>query len=164
MGNLNENPNLFKRGGVIGRMGYLKNMVILFAVVAGIFLFVGNYISNTGTTGTGMSVLAMFCLLGVTYLSYINSFKRLRDLRGTTHQEIPFQVALAVLMTIPYVSLIPVAVLLFAEGAVTGNSTVFANLEAKYRGDYKRRDEQMENVVKLDDHRRRDDGDIRKSA
>jgi len=82
-GTLEIRNNLFARTGVIGRMAFLRNISTIFTT----FIF----FTNTFATALSMS-----------YLVFINSFKRLRDIRGTTEGEIPYQAALAILMLILY--------------------------------------------------------------
>ncbi|WPU67079.1 hypothetical protein [Peredibacter starrii] len=130
MNNLNINKNLFRRGGILGRMDYFKNMMILFAATMVIYIVSFREVITNEALEAAFFVTMLVLLIGISYLSLINSFKRLRDLRGKTHNEIPFQIGLAVLMAIPYLSIIPLGILLFAEGAVTGHGSIFGRLES----------------------------------
>lgn len=134
-------PSVYKRGGVIGRKDYLKNMAIIFALALLAVVAFGGVIT-TPNSASFLGLLAFVCFAGLAYLGYINAFKRLRDIRGTTENQLPYQLLLVVLFSIPYVSIIPLAILLLLEGAVTGNNQRFARsypaprdnvIEAKYR-------------------------------
>ena len=135
MNNLSINSNLLQRGGIVGRMDYFKNMMILFAATMVIYAITFREAIKSETLEIAFLGGMLVLLFAITYLGLINSYKRLRDLRGTTHNELPFQVGLTILMAIPYLSIIPLGILLFAEGAVTGHGSVFGRLEKSLSND-----------------------------
>lgn len=130
--NLEVNTNLFRRGGVVGRKEYFKIMFIIFAVTILTFVIMANSFFKSEVMEVGFMGITLIILLGLSYFGLINSFKRLRDIRGTTYNEMPYQVGLAILLSVPYISLIPLAILIFAEGAVTGRGTAFARVERAF--------------------------------
>ncbi|WP_408096062.1 hypothetical protein ACJVC5_13550 [Peredibacter sp. HCB2-198] len=147
---LQINNHLFRRGGVIGRLNYLKNMMIIFLLSFAILLALSYIPTENDFVFSALLGLSLVLSIGIYCVGLINSFKRLRDLRGTTYNETPYQVITAVLLTIPYVSIIPLGILLFAEGAVTGHGSVFGRLEKVMSNDRLEESDEEKEAKKID--------------
>ena len=130
MNDLVKNSSFFCTGGVVGRLGYLLNGVkmsllttLAFApVIAG-----GEY----GFKGVLLGSLVSFAaLVPVIFFGFHCVLKRLRDIRGTSENEIPAVVTTFIFLVIPYIGLVPFLCLFLVEGAVTGNGNILSRLEA----------------------------------
>lgn len=119
--NLKVKNSLLELDGVIGRSHYFINSAILIAT------FIMSFIP-TAITRAGL-IITVPCCIGLFILGMANQFKRLRDVRGTTENQILFQVILTVFLVIPYINAIPNIFLLFMEGAVTGSGKGLGELE-----------------------------------
>jgi uncharacterized membrane protein YhaH (DUF805 family) len=111
---------LFKSGGVIGRLDYFLNLLKLsgFTLLACVPIVIGAvmYGESGKTIGT---VVAAIGGLPVFVAYYFTMFKRLRDIRGTTDKQVAYQTTLVISMLIPVISLIPTLALFFMPGKIT---------------------------------------------
>jgi uncharacterized membrane protein YhaH (DUF805 family) len=124
--------NLFSRGGVIRRMAYFRNITIVLASYIFIVLATNLALFSSETVAE-IILVASLAAPPMIYLVLINSFKRLRDLRGTTSKECGYQTALGIWLMLPYISVIPFCFLVFAEGSTTGQGRLFRNLEKSFK-------------------------------
>ena len=117
---LSVSTELFKSGGVIGRLDYFLNLIKLtgFTILACLPILVGTvmYGESGKTIGT---VVAAIGGLPIFVAYYYTMFKRLRDIRGTTDKQVAYQTTLVISMMIPVISLIPSLVLFFMPGKMT---------------------------------------------
>lgn len=127
-GSLELRNNLFLRGGLIGRMTYFRNMAIILLSYILIVLATTLALFNSETVAEIIFV-ASLAAAPMIYLVLINSFKRLRDIRGTTLNEFSLQSALGVWLLLPYLSIVPLCLLVFTEGSNTGHGHFFRDLE-----------------------------------
>ena len=114
---MNEKNGLFQVDGVVGRLIYLRNILIIIGLSMVVTYLLGGYEAPDPAERMGVPGIIAFAIL--TYLLLINSFKRLKDIRGTSKNQLLYNLALAVILFIPYVSLFALLGLLFAKGAVT---------------------------------------------
>jgi uncharacterized membrane protein YhaH (DUF805 family) len=119
---LREKNGLFQIDGVIGRLIYLRNVLIIIGLSMVITYLLGGY--ETPDPAERMGIPGVIAFTFLTYLLLINSFKRLKDIRGTSKNQLLYNIALAVMFFIPYVSLFALLGLLFAKGSVTGKKGV----------------------------------------
>jgi hypothetical protein len=124
--------NLFLRGGVIGRMAYFRNVALILATYISIVLSTTLALFNSETVAEIILVAALTAAPMI-YLVLINSFKRLRDIRGTTNNECRYQTALGACLMVPYLSILPLFFLVFTEGSITGNGSFFRNFEKSFK-------------------------------
>lgn len=108
---------LFETKGVIGRGAYLRNILIIFAVSVFVTYLLGGY--GTPDPASTMGLTGTIFFVFMTYLLLINSFRRMRDIRGTTDKQMLYQLGLIVLLFLPVVSILTLGYLLFAKGTVT---------------------------------------------
>lgn len=127
-GSLEVRQNLFLRGGVIGRMTYFRNIAMILASYILIVLATTLSLFNSETVAE-IILVASLAAAPMIYLVFINSFKRLRDIRGTVSKEIPYQTVLGIWLMIPYLSIIPLCLLVFTEGAITGHGHLYRDFE-----------------------------------
>jgi hypothetical protein len=129
MSELQNNPDLFAKDGVIGRMDYFINgfKVLGLGLLACIPFALGSLINPVTAVLGGLCTAA--CFIPVVYFAFLNHFKRLRDIRGKTQDETNYQIILCVVMIVPYVGVIASLALLFAEGVVTGNGKGLGHVE-----------------------------------
>ena len=127
-GSLELGHNLFLRGGVIGRMTYFRNVAVILASYILIVVVTTLALFNSETVAE-IILVASLAAAPMIYLMLINSFKRLRDIRGTTNKELPYQTVLGLWLMVPYISIIPLCLLVFTEGAITGHGHFFRDLE-----------------------------------
>jgi uncharacterized membrane protein YhaH (DUF805 family) len=115
---LRINKQTFSRDGVLGRWDYLvcnlKIYGIFVGMIIGVLIPVIHYV-----------VVPVFALLSICALpfAFINMYKRLRDIRGTTDDQLAWQTALTIALCIPYLGIIPAFVLWFKQGVVTSPET-----------------------------------------
>ncbi len=118
---LKINNKLFSSGGVMGRLHYFINAVILttiaFAVLTPLYYFTNPYSLSSFIESTSTIIIAM----PLAYLSIINMNKRIRDIRGSTHFEFLVNTALYLACSFPPISIFFSFYLLFKEGEITGN-------------------------------------------
>lgn len=116
---LKVNKDLFSAGGVLGRKDYFLTSMKLFGLIVTAYAvslgaaFMG---PTYAIAGAAFMVLAS---LPLTYIGYINMYKRLRDIRGTIKDQILFQSLLTVTMFLPILNLIPCCILIFMKGKIT---------------------------------------------
>lgn len=118
---LKINNKLFSSGGVMGRLHYFINSLILsfFAMAVLIPLY---YLTNPNSlTSFTENTSTILFVIPFLYLSIINMNKRIRDIRGSTHFEIIVNTALYLACSVPPISIIFSIFLLFKEGEITGN-------------------------------------------
>ena len=129
MQDFQNNTEIFVKGGVIGRMDYFLNALKIFGLgmLAFIPVGLGSLLGSVGIILGGVITFVLF--IPLFYFCYHNHFKRLRDIRGTTQNELVAIIIMCVLMIIPYVGIIPGLVLFFAEGKITGNGAGLEKLE-----------------------------------
>lgn len=124
-----RNPSFFSIGGVVGRLGYLLSGIkmALFTVLAFVpFTAGGDY----GREGALFGALSSFlALTPVIFFGFHSVLKRIRDIRGTTENEIPAIVTTFILLAIPYFGLVPFLCLFLVEGAITGRGNILSRLE-----------------------------------
>ena len=117
---LEINDGLFKSGGVIGRLDYFFANIKLtgFTLLACAPIVIGAIMfgDKGKLIGTVMAAIGGFPIF-VAY--YYNMFKRLRDIRGSTENQVRYQTALVISMIIPVVSLISTLILFFMPGKIT---------------------------------------------
>ncbi len=128
---LEVQKDLFVAGGVLGRMDYLISHFKLFGlgIIAAIPYIAGSFLGGAAATG-GLALTALMCI-GLAYGGYITMFKRLRDIRGTTENQISYQVGTVIAMCIPVVSFFASLGLFFIPGAVTGHGNPFSGHKVK---------------------------------
>lgn len=124
-----NNQHLLKSGGVIDRFAYFRNVAIIMALSIIVTYITGGYQGPVDELSTG--IFGLIFLAYLTYFLFINSFKRLRDIRGTTERELLFNVGLVLLFLIPFVSLATLLFLLFARGRVTAEEALITPIESK---------------------------------
>jgi uncharacterized membrane protein YhaH (DUF805 family) len=132
MSDLEVNTDFFSKGGVIGRMDYFVNCCLKafgFQLLAVIPIALGASMGGAGVLLGGLVTAAL--VLPVIYFAIVNTCKRLRDIRGTTENENTWQIIAIVCMYIPFLGIIVVMLLLFMEGAITGNGKGTAGFEQK---------------------------------
>jgi uncharacterized membrane protein YhaH (DUF805 family) len=138
---------LFSSSGVIGRMDYFINSLKVFGLAILAYLPVLFGVALMGEIGSVVGGLITFvAFLPVIYFSYINMFKRLRDIRGTTESQFGYQTGLVVAMCIPFVNLGANIILLFMQGKITSGNT---NGPSNKRSDSAPDSQQVDNLVKL---------------
>ena len=115
------NTQLFKFGGVMGRMDYFKNWLKAFGLLFLVYFtagFIGGLTGSESTTATLTSIAGIFNIPFLVVVCSI-SYRRLRDIRGTTENDMMFRVLVTVALLIPIVNLITDLVLLFTPGKIT---------------------------------------------
>jgi hypothetical protein len=116
MNRLEINKQFFSRGGIIGRWDFFikcAETVGLYAL--GFIVFVIGV--SMGKAPAILGSITGFGIMATSAVFYwFNAFKRLRDIRGTSIQETPYQVGLFVASIIPYLNLIPFLCLMCMEG------------------------------------------------
>lgn len=131
--NLNAHE-IFSSKGVMGRHEYMKVIGLLFVVMLVTFFIISSvfFSSETGPV-EGSMFLWVVMYFACAYVAVVNSFKRMRDIRGqTTGDELPYQVGLVVLLLIPYVNFVTLAILCFMKGSITENSQTYSNLTSGF--------------------------------
>ncbi|MFP5387066.1 MAG: DUF805 domain-containing protein [Bacteriovoracia bacterium] len=119
---LREKNGLFQIDGVIGRLIYLRNILIIIGLSMVVTYLLGGY--ETPNPAERMGIPGVIAFTVLTYLLLINSFKRLKDIRGTNKNQLLYNLGLAFIFFIPYVSLFALLALLFAKGTVTSQKGV----------------------------------------
>ena len=116
MNRLEINKYFFSRGGIIGRWDFFIKCAesMGLGALGGIVFVIGVSLGKWPAIIGALSGFAVISTATVFY--WFNVFKRLRDIRGTTLHEIPYQAGLFCLMLIPYLNLIPMLCLMFMEG------------------------------------------------
>lgn len=116
MNRLDINKQFFSRGGIIGRWDFFIKCAESIGLYAlGFIVFVLGVSMGKGPAIIG-SITGFGIMAVSTVFYWFNAFKRLRDIRGTSIQETPYQVGLFFASIIPYLNLIPFLCLLCMQG------------------------------------------------
>lgn len=123
MESLEINTNYFERGGVIGRWDFIKYSFI-YSVAFYIASFGIGAILTVARAPLAVGILtqAGFILFNL-YLNYINAYKRLRDIRGTTEDQTSAQVKLTIGLILPLINLFVAFWLVFTAGKITSGTS-----------------------------------------
>jgi hypothetical protein len=116
MNRLEVNKYFFSRGGIIGRWDFfIKCAECMGLYLLGAMVFVIGV--SMGKMPAIFGALSAFAIITTATVFYwFNAFKRLRDIRGTSIQETPYQIGLFFSSLIPYLNFIPLLCLFFMEG------------------------------------------------
>ena len=121
---LRSNPHLLKAHGVIGRRDYFINNLKLTCITLLAFspYIYFELIGERYGHGLTFETIAPFvCILPITYFAFQNSFKRLRDIRGTTENQFMANSIMVVTMAIPVVGFFINLALFSMKGKITNN-------------------------------------------
>ena len=117
---LHLNNKLISSGGVIGRLDFFFVMIKVIALV--LLGLTPLIFDNVIDSVTGRAVLLLM-VLPIWYITFINIFKRVRDIRGTTKDELVFKIGAVLIYCTPFLNTLFLLFLLFAKGKVTGQGT-----------------------------------------
>ena len=144
-------------------MDYLVNSFISLGLfIAALIPFGIGSVFGPITAGLGGLVSLVVCI-PVCYYGFHNNLKRLRDIRGTQKDEFAAGLMLFIGLIIPYISAVVGLVLLFMEGAVTGNGNGTSGFEGRIQSftiskPVTSEADQINNLEKL--HKLKEDGVI----
>lgn len=128
---LQEDGNLMTFTGVIGRKKYFINFALLMAgfILVGLLFALGFYQDHKlpvekqpSTQSLWMYLVAITAALPLLYMSWINKFKRIRDIRGTQKQEKLWFGLWILLGLIPYSGILMSVGLGLFKGKITNSS------------------------------------------
>lgn len=119
MEGLHLNKNYFTPGGVLGRWDFLK-ISILYAVVFTITGWTTIFVVATVNRSAATLIATVLFFVGsYFYLTFINLYKRLRDIRGTTQNELVIKMIVTACLFLPVVGVLMKLWLIFMPGKIT---------------------------------------------
>ena len=135
MQGLSVNNDFLSAGGVISRKNYFFSFLKLLGCT---FLSYGIIIGSVfipqdvGGQYAGWAIYGV-ATIALTYFSYVNTYKRLRDIRGTTDGQIGWQIGTTIALIVPLVNIITMGILLFKKGKITGGAIPSAPTPMDYQ-------------------------------
>ena len=130
---LQENSNLFNFQGVIGRRRYFINLALLLVgfIAVGSMVVIGLFLDRKlalelrpSNFSAGLYITALTLAVPLLYMSWINKFKRIRDIRGTQEKEKLWFGLWVLLGLVPYSGLLLSVALGLMKGKVTGSGNI----------------------------------------
>lgn len=127
---LQEDSNMMTFKGVIGRKQYYINfgLLLLGFIATGLIFVYGLYLDQNllpeerpSQTSSFLYMLAVSGAIPLLYMSWINKFKRIRDIRGTREKEKLWFGLWILLGLIPYSGIILTILLGMPKGKVTNS-------------------------------------------
>lgn len=116
------NKAIFTSGGVLGRKDYFFALLKLVSYfIVGTLIFSSISIVLTKFHPAFEKLLISYLVVGLIitfYYKYVNAFKRMRDIRGLTHNQIYWQIGYVLFSCIPILGLLPALALFFIPGKV----------------------------------------------
>jgi hypothetical protein len=117
MSNLRVNKDLFKFGGVIGRVNFALNYILVVALML-VFYF-GMVVSNQHHFLI-LALINFFAAFVPLVFHYSNCFRRVRDIRGTLDNDFTSRLITFIFLLVPYLNIITLVALFLIPGKVTG--------------------------------------------
>jgi uncharacterized membrane protein YhaH (DUF805 family) len=126
---LSVNRSIFTPGGILGRLDFIKVLLKTFLLFLGGGLFFGVPFYILGRIYPTLQLLfflyLVVALIFGTYFNYINAFKRLRDILGSTSGQLLWQTGFVFLSWIPGIGVFAVLFLFMMPGLVTSPNQKF---------------------------------------
>ncbi len=118
--NLSINKNIFSLGGVIGRLTYLTRSIALLMGAILLSMGLAYFLAVLGVDRkTVADVVPLLLGIPATFFFLANTYKRVRDIRGTDSSNLVYNIISTVLLSTPIGPLFFLGLLLW-PGKITG--------------------------------------------